>query len=132
MFATVPQGAVLISDLGYLNVVAVKVSVSRVRGPASLPQARLYADWSRLAEVTRSEWTELLLDAGALFLLTSDFFSMTLLLVEGVSPTAITHQSAIASRRVTKRFLEKLAAEIKLTQLVATLNSGTPLVAYYE
>jgi hypothetical protein len=47
------------------------------------------------AGLLRSTRRELLLDAGAFFLLTSDFFSivlrMVVLLLEGVSPTALTH-----------------------------------------
>jgi hypothetical protein len=51
------------------------------------------------AGLLRSTRCELLLDAGTFFLPTSDFFSMTLLLVEGVSPSALTHQSAIARKK---------------------------------
>ena len=46
-----------------------------------------------LLRSTRREWMELLLAAGAAILLNRDFFSMCMavLLVEGVSPTALTY-----------------------------------------
>jgi hypothetical protein len=55
-----------------------------------VPPEALHVSTRTGAGLLRSTWRELLLDARAVFLPTIDFFSMTLLLVEGVSPPPLT------------------------------------------
>jgi hypothetical protein len=53
--------------------------------PRLSPEAINTRTGAGLLRSTRREWMEFLLDAGAVFLMTSDFFFTTLLLVEGAS-----------------------------------------------